>query len=144
MRARVPPEPPSPRKAATTEPEVLVVDDDEMVLESTTLVVRSFGVRARAESSPQAALALVRANPRRFALVITDMTMPEMNGDELATELKSLAPLLPVVIVSGNRDPVEPGLFEAVLPKPFQRHALAELVERCVRSSWSAAPNEET
>ena len=53
------------------------------------------------------ALALVAENPDGFDLVITDMTMPLLTGDELLQEITSLNPGLPVVICTGYSEQVD-------------------------------------
>ena len=81
--------------------QVLYVDDDEVVaLTMTTLLLRA-GYNAFGVQSGQQALALVLAQPQRFALVVTDYNMPEMSGIALAEALALAAPGLPVVISSG-------------------------------------------
>ncbi len=80
---------------------------------------------------PEKALAIVRERPEFFAVVITDMAMPGMSGDELAHQLKVLAPNLPIILSSGGVQGTD-GLFAAILPKPFDSRTLVETIERCL------------
>ena len=112
--------------------EVLVVDDDEMVLETLSLVLESLGVRTVSRKAPTDALALFALDPSRFAVVITDMTMPGMKGDAFAERIRTLSPSVPLVLVSGNDVETPSGLFTEILPKPYTRAALAETIMRCI------------
>ena len=65
-------------------------------------------------------------------LVITDRSMPGMDGEELATQIKRFAPQLPVLLITGYPDlVVHRERFVAVLQKPF---ASAELLAQVART----------
>ncbi len=81
--------------------ELLYVDDDEVVALTMSALLQRAGYNVSCMHSAQQALDLVRAQPQRFALVVTDFTMPEMSGIALARALALAAPGLPVVIASG-------------------------------------------
>jgi CheY-like chemotaxis protein len=81
--------------------QVLYVDDDEVVALTASALLQQNGYSVTCVSSAQQALDLVRAQPQRFALVVTDYNMPEMSGMALAEALALAAPGLPVVISSG-------------------------------------------
>lgn len=89
------------------------------------------GWKATVVNMPQAAIELVREWPQRFQVVITDMSMPGMSGDELAHALKQLAPHLPVILSTGGAEGTAT-LFAGTLPKPFEIQLLLDMVERCV------------
>jgi len=65
------------------------------------------GYRVETKSNPLEALDLVRSKPDRFDLVITDMTMPNMTGDKLATEILSIRPDMPVILCSGFSEKID-------------------------------------
>jgi len=90
------------------------------------------GWTATIVGEPQQALELVRQSPERFRVVITDMSMAGMSGDELAHALKALAPLLPVILSTGGGEG-SADLFAGMLPKPFDAQMLVSTVERCAR-----------
>ena len=80
---------------------VLCVDDDPaMVLMMDGLLQRA-GYAVTTCERPVDALALVRADPAAFDLVVTDFNMPEMNGMQLAGALQRVAPALPIIVTSG-------------------------------------------
>jgi DNA-binding NtrC family response regulator len=79
------------------------------------------------------ALARVRDEPERFALVITDQTMPGMTGLQLASRMHELRPDLPIVLMTGNAasftpEEVEDAGIRQVLQKPVPLHAMCTAV----------------
>jgi CheY-like chemotaxis protein len=102
----------------------MVVDDTECVLEVTAALLERAG---RAEivrcHSGAEALAAFAAHAGTFALVVTDLDMPEMNGIELCRHLRALAPELPVLLATGSaamtKDEAHDLGFCGLLAKPF-------------------------
>ena len=81
--------------------QVMYVDDDPAMLLMIEGLLNHHGYRVTAIDTPREALALVRAEPARFDLIVTDFNMPEMTGIDLTEALALIAPALPVVISSG-------------------------------------------
>jgi len=111
---------------------VLVVDDEPAVrdIESRTLAQAGYDVLAAAEA--EAALQMIREN-KPIDLVIADVHMPGMNGDEMARRIRALRPELKILFVTGFADTLfnnQPVLWEdqAYLDKPFTRQGLLEAV----------------
>jgi CheY-like chemotaxis protein len=105
---------------------VLVVDDDAGVRDVCTSMLHSLGYRARAESCGEAALASLSASS--VELVLLDLEMPTMRGDDVLRTLKQRRPGVRVVVMSGCTH-VDLGGYlargaDAVIRKPFR---LAEL-----------------
>jgi len=76
---------------------------------------------------------MVRADPQRFALIVTDQTMPELTGLQLAERLQLIRPGLPIILMTGYAALVTPELAEAagirqVLIKPTSIGALGAAV----------------
>ncbi|HET7677699.1 MAG TPA: response regulator [Candidatus Limnocylindrales bacterium] len=111
---------------------ILVVDDDPATADviSAALEGRPFEVRCAPDG--QAALALIAEWPP--SLVLLDLTMPRMSGDEFGDRYRELpAPRAPLVVVSVARDaPMRALRIEArsVVPKPFDLEQLVHLVDR--------------
>ncbi len=82
-------------------PVILVVDDDAALVELIQELIRLLGYKTRGATSPQEALSIFKANPDSIDLLITDQTMPGMNGIALAREVHSIRSNLPVVLLSG-------------------------------------------
>jgi signal transduction histidine kinase/CheY-like chemotaxis protein len=83
---------------------VLVVDDDTTVLEITSEMLIGLNYRPVARSSAIEALHLFKSKPEHFSAVLTDLTMPGMNGVKLAGEIKKVSPDIPVFLCSGFGD----------------------------------------
>ena len=81
----------------------MVVDDNLEILSLLEeAVARLFDVDVAAYNSPRAALSAFRTAPDRFQYVITDLEMPGMNGFEFCDQLRSIVPLLPVLLATGS------------------------------------------
>ncbi len=80
---------------------VLLIDDDYFVRLVTTTSLRSFGLKVEAASDGRAGLATWEAAPDEFDLVVLDLLMPSLNGEDTLVELRKLRPDVPVLIISG-------------------------------------------
>ena len=107
---------------------VLVVDDDSLVLTSTSLLLEDLGHQVISAASGAQALALFDSE-QEFDLVITDMVMPKMNGAQLAQAIRIIRPHLPIILATGYAERLEG--FESRLPrlsKPFTQLNLVEVI----------------
>ena len=86
---------------------ILFVDDESTILKMMTMMISKLGFNIKATSSPLEALELFRKKPDHFNLLITDLTMPEMTGVELAKEIKKISPHLPVILMTGYEKDIE-------------------------------------
>jgi CheY-like chemotaxis protein len=107
---------------------VLVVDDDSTVLDSLGLLISDIGHIV--ETANSAADALERINTTDFDLVLTDITMPVVSGEDLAREIKTRKPQLRVVLVSGRHVPSQGEGALEFLAKPFSLEQLKLAIER--------------
>jgi CheY-like chemotaxis protein/anti-sigma regulatory factor (Ser/Thr protein kinase) len=80
---------------------ILLVDDEQVLVDMGREMLGYLGYSVETRTSSVDALALFRANPDRFDMVITDMTMPNMTGDKLAVELMGIRADIPVVLCTG-------------------------------------------
>jgi PAS domain S-box-containing protein len=118
---------------------VMIVDDEKMLVALTEEIVADLGYEPIGFSSGPAALEAFRAAPRRFDIVLTDETMPEMVGTEFARAIALLRPDMPVVLMSGyggaqlQAHARAVGIRE-VLRKPLQSKDIAECFGRVLRS----------
>jgi signal transduction histidine kinase/CheY-like chemotaxis protein len=118
---------------------VCVVDDEEVVGSCTKLVLESKGYRSRIFSSAEHCLADMENDPdlARCSVLVTDQTMPGMQGTELAARLRRLNPTLPIVIMSGYFSKISPQALDELgqvelLAKPFTTDELALAVHRAL------------
>jgi CheY-like chemotaxis protein len=101
---------------------ILVVDDEPMVSTSIQMLLKSDGHTVTIASDGKKALWLL--DQGKFNLVITDYTMPGMNGDELSMVIKKNFPSLPVIMVTAYAEslPISGNLLKGVdllMNKPF-------------------------
>ncbi|MCX5745396.1 MAG: response regulator [Proteobacteria bacterium] len=112
-----------------TRPRILVIDDDEDVLRSTTRMLRAAGFEVVGTTSPVEALERLLGGDRAFAALITDVYMPALGGPELVARVEEAGISIPTLYLSGDDAP--PVVGHPVLAKPFSRRlvveALAEL-----------------
>ena len=118
---------------------ILLVDDEKALLEMARDMLTSLGYTVTATDSPTEALALFAADPAAFDAVFTDQTMPGMTGAELAREILSLRPDMPIVMSTGYSDTINPDTAAAIgireyLLKPVLKRALAEALARVLRA----------
>jgi CheY-like chemotaxis protein len=111
---------------------VLVVDDESQVRHYVHQVLRETGYHTAVASDAAEAMNLASTHGP-FDVLVTDLIMPEMNGDELARRLRLNEPDLPVLYITGFSDRLfsERMLLwegEAFLDKPFTPKGLLEAV----------------
>jgi CheY-like chemotaxis protein len=80
---------------------VMLVDDEEMLVRLGEEMIASLGYEPVGFTSASQALAAFRADPQRFAAVLSDETMPEMTGSQLAALIIHIRPDVPIVLMSG-------------------------------------------
>ncbi len=81
--------------------QVLFVDDEKLLVDIGQQMLERYGYRVTPRTSSIEALELFKAKPDQFDLVITDMTMPNMSGLELAAEIINLRPRIPIILCTG-------------------------------------------
>ena len=111
---------------------ILIVDDEEPIRRMVDRILQSAGYVTRLASSGADALAIADG-PGPIDLMVTDMMMPEMNGDEVARRLRQKYPALKVLYYTGFADRLfdEKGTMwedEAYLEKPSGVRGLLEAV----------------
>ncbi|PYY70826.1 hybrid sensor histidine kinase/response regulator [Pseudomonas jessenii] len=112
---------------------VLVVDDDSLVLTSTSLLLEDLGHRVISAASGAMALELFVSEPD-IDLVITDMAMPQMNGAQLAHAIRIIRPNVPIILATGYAERLE-GFAAHLprLPKPFTQLNLVEIIAQAMK-----------
>ena len=81
---------------------ILFVDDEELLRDITQKTLSSLGYNVTDSSSASEAIKIFEKDPGLFDLVITDLSMPKMNGINLSKELIKLRPEIPVILCTGN------------------------------------------
>jgi signal transduction histidine kinase/ActR/RegA family two-component response regulator len=114
---------------------ILIVDDEASIVRVEKQMLERLGYAVTDRISSIEALKTFRANPTDFDLVITDMTMPNMTGDQLAKELIAIRSDIPVIICTGfsesiNREKAESAGIKGLLMKPVVKSEMAEMVRK--------------
>ncbi|MEW6128071.1 MAG: PAS domain S-box protein [Acidobacteriota bacterium] len=116
---------------------ILFVDDEQPLIRIGKEILEGQGYAVVTESCGHEALETFRAKPHLFDLVITDFTMPGMDGCELAKHLLQFRPDLPIILVTGYNPTITPekaqtvGIREIVM-KPVTRQLLGAAVSRAL------------
>jgi PAS domain S-box-containing protein len=114
---------------------IMVVDDEATLVELAEVTLAELGYEPIGFKSSVAALAAFRAAPERFDAVLTDETMPELAGTDLARNLRKLKPDVPIVLMSGYAGPQLVNRAHTlgvtdILHKPLLRREIADTLER--------------
>ena len=80
---------------------ILFVDDEKSLLDLGRDLLGRLGYRVETRASAIDAIEAFRADPQKFDLVISDMTMPKMTGDEMARHMRAIRPDIPIILCSG-------------------------------------------
>lgn len=83
---------------------VLFVDDDPTILALASTIFDQLGHTVETVSTPIEALTMFKENPEQFDLVVTDMTMPDMTGDKLSSQILAIRPDIPIILATGYSD----------------------------------------
>ena len=118
---------------------ILFVDDEQVLVDLGTSQLESLGYTVSSRSSSLEALALFKHKPDSFDLIITDMTMPEMTGDELTHEIKRIRPDIPVILCTGFSAKITPESAEkfniqALIMKPIIIKNMAKVIRKVLES----------
>ncbi len=121
---------------------VLLVDDDEIMVNLTTLSVERLGYQVTSLTDSRKALQLFHSKPNSFDLVITDQTMPDLTGDKLAKEVKRVRKNIPVILCTGYSSTIDAEKatsqgIDAFLMKPFNKMELAKTIRRLLDGNKS-------
>ncbi|MBU1537859.1 PAS domain S-box protein, partial [Myxococcota bacterium] len=119
---------------------ILFVDDEEPLMEMGKEILETLGYRVTGSISSRKALEIFRDQPSAFDLVITDMTMPELSGTELATEMMAIQPHLPVILCTGYSELVDARQAQAMgirqlIMKPWGISEMAAGIRRALEQS---------
>jgi PAS domain S-box-containing protein len=126
---------PSSPDTYTGHEHILFVDDEPALVEIGQEILTTLGYQVETTTSSQDAIERFKAAPDRFDLIISDLTMPKMTGDDLAREAMRIRPDIPVILFTGYSDIMSREKFVALgikdcLMKPLTRKDLAESIRR--------------
>jgi CheY-like chemotaxis protein len=114
---------------------ILFIDDMEPLARLGKLFLEREGFKVTAKTDAVEALSLFQRNPEAFGLVITDVSMPKLNGLELARRIHAYSPEMPIILCTGHKDAVpitelKAAGIRAVVSKPFISSELGRVVQQ--------------
>ncbi len=91
----------------TGDERIILIDDEVSILKLGHQRLERLGYKVESTTSPIEALNLFRSQPEKFDLVITDLTMPKMTGDQLVKEILNIRPDLPIILCTGFSEKID-------------------------------------
>ncbi len=135
--------PPAMPALAGTGQALLVVDDEPTLVALALEMFTSLGYQPVGFTDPLEALQTLRAQPQRFAAVVTDEVMPGLTGIQLTEAIRQFAPTLPILMVSGYggaslAQRAAAAGVSRLLTKPLQREELARAMALLLQPALSS------
>ncbi|MCB9480674.1 MAG: PAS domain S-box protein [Desulfobacteraceae bacterium] len=116
---------------------ILVADDEELIVEVIGDMLKDLGYKTTLRTSSIEAFEAFKAHPENFDLLVTDHTMPNMTGFELARKIHMIRPGLPVIVCSGfseivTMDKAKKDEISSFIMKPVLKTDLAAAVRKAI------------
>lgn len=116
----------------------LLVDDEPMILWILSETLESAGHDVGTANDGEQGLA--RFQEAEWDVVVTDRSMPRVNGEEMAASIKRLSPQTPIILITGMKSAVgDASPFAAILQKPFRAIHLLNAIASCVTAPFTRA-----
>jgi len=124
---------------------ILYVDDDDAIVLLITRVLQNSGYQVTGHTDAREALKQLSEHPDAFDVVVTDLSMPEMNGFDLAAQIKRLRPSLPIVMTSGyvrtqDQERAQALGIDHIILKPNTIEELGQVLDKICRGIPSEHP----
>ncbi|MCA8964693.1 MAG: response regulator [Planctomycetes bacterium] len=137
------PAPARPVEAPAASRLVLVADDEEMLRRVAENLLRRLGCEVLLANNGAEALQLFELRHSELSLVLMDVHMPELDGQEAYVRMREIDPAVPILMTTGSS--IEPGSFrgagsENFVQKPYTFASLTSAVERLLEGGSRAAP----
>jgi two-component system, cell cycle sensor histidine kinase and response regulator CckA len=118
---------------------IMVVDDETTIADMVKRMLEKFGYKADVFNTPISALNAFIQNPEKYDLLITDFTMPHMNGMELAEQIHILNEKFPIIMISGIGESIttktlDKYLIKELIVKPITLKTLTEVVHKVLKT----------
>ncbi len=119
---------------------ILFIDDETFLTDLGKIILRELNYQVTCRNSSVDALSLFKKDPQAFDLVITDMTMPNMDGIKLTQEIKQIRPDLPVILCTGysaiiNQSNYHKYDISALVMKPVIKSEIAEAIRKSLKTN---------
>jgi PAS domain S-box-containing protein len=132
-----PPQQTHPATLPTGSGRILFVDDEDTIIAWALRVLSRMGYDVVTKSNGAEALRAFQVDPANFDLVITDLTMPGMTGQDLCSNLRDIRRDIPIIMCTGYGDSIDRGKASKlggmdVLAKPVSIADLASAIEKAM------------
>ncbi|WP_051327212.1 hybrid sensor histidine kinase/response regulator [Desulfatibacillum aliphaticivorans] len=116
---------------------IMLVDDEAPVAKIQETTLTRLGYRVTTRIGSREALQTFQQNPQAFDLVMTDMNMPHMTGDQLALAILEIRPDIPIIICTGYSEKISPDRLDVLgvkglIMKPAIKREVAQMVRRAL------------
>ena len=116
---------------------ILLVDDEVGLVDIGSNILNRLGYKVETKIDPREAIALIQSDPSRFDLIITDMTMPHISGDQLIRQVLKINPEIPIILCTGfsNKIDSESAIMmgaKSYIEKPLNKNQLAYSVRKAL------------
>ncbi|MEJ2170733.1 MAG: ATP-binding protein [Desulfobacterales bacterium] len=124
---------------------ILLIDDEEQIIDIEQQILERLGYKVTPKTDSEEALEEFTSLPDHYDLVITDMTMPKMTGDQLARKIMDIKPDIPIILCTGFNETIteEKALamgIDKFVMKPIVKDELASTI-RAVLDNPKAVRN---
>ena len=114
---------------------IMIVDDEQAVLDFAVAAVKLLGHAGEGFVAPEVAVGRFAADPGSFDLVVTDLTMPVMDGRGLKAAIHAIQPRIPIILATGYGEGMDESSamasgFAALMAKPYTMEMLASVLAR--------------
>jgi len=126
-------------KAASATPtgkeRILLVDDDILITTMAHHMLEKLGYAVTEKTSSREALDMFKAQPEAYDLIISDISMPDLPGDQLAAKIRKVRPDIPIILCTGYSERIDGPTaasigVSAIILKPVVRSELAQTVRK--------------
>jgi CheY-like chemotaxis protein len=126
--------------------QILVVDDEEKLTELLERMLKSLGYSVISFTSSLEALEEFKTLPEKYDLIVTDMTMPDMNGADLVKEIMNIRPGASIILCTGYSNLIDEEKARSMgvsgyLEKPIIKKELAKLIRKVLDRKKAEAVN---
>jgi CheY-like chemotaxis protein len=124
---------------------ILIADDEPDIREMASVVLEAAGFEVATAADGLEAVSVFRARQAEFGLVVLDMNMPRMGGDDALREIRALRPDIPAVIASGYSEEDATASVTGLglmgfLQKPFRPKELTAMARHAIEDSDGQQP----
>ncbi|MFO7749042.1 MAG: response regulator [Desulfobacteraceae bacterium] len=120
---------------------IMLVDDEAAILETVQTILTSRGYRVSSFDNGRSALKAFQKTPHEVDLIITDMTMPRMTGEELSRRVLNIRPDLPIILSTGFHERfTEEQALKAGIRKYIEKPVMTSNLLKMVREVLDTSP----